>query len=432
MTSSLRREIRAIAFPAIISNITTPLLAMVDLAIVGHIGAAEYIGAIAVGGSMFNMLYWLFGFLRMGSSGMTAQAYGAGDRRTTDALLFRSLTAGLTAGAVILALGHPLAATILNFMDADGVTSSLARDYFLVAISGAPATLGSFALSGWFLGMQDSRTPMWMALLTNVVNIFTSLILVFGLGLRIEGVAAGSAVAQWCGFGFGIIVALKKYRPSRPTASTVFDMKGLRRFFSVNADIFLRTLCLVAVTVWFTRAGSRQGVEILAVNALLLQLFMFFSYFMDGFAFSGEALAGKYAGRRDSDTLRRLISELMKTGIALAITFGGIYALAGHDILALLTDDDTVLCVSRSYLPWAVIVPIAGTCAFIWDGILIGLTRTRLMLLSMASAMVIFFTIYHFTIQPLANHGLWLAFIAYLAVRGVAEWVLFRLYPSDF
>lgn len=426
--SNIRRDIAAIAIPAIISNITTPLLAMIDVAIVGHIGSAVYIGAVALGASMFNMLYWLFGFLRMGSSGLTAQAYGAGDKSRTDTLFFRALTVGVIIGVVLILLSVPVSSLILKFMDADHETLPLARSYFLIAITGAPATLGTYSLSGWFLGMQDSRSPMWMSLVTNVINIIMSLTLVFGLGMRIEGVAVGSATAQWVGFIFGLVIVFKSYRPRRPALADLFDFKELKRFFSINADIFLRTLCLVAVTLWFTRSGSVQGVDILAANALLLQLFMFVSYFLDGFAFSGEALAGKFLGGGDSVMLSRLIVSLMKIGFAMAVVFSVAYLLFGQEILGLLTDDAHVLDICRRYLWWAVAIPLAGVNAFVWDGILIGLTRTRLMLVSMVIASALFFGVYYISHSSLGNHGLWMAFIIYLSARGGVEYLLYKHY----
>ena len=428
--SRIRREIGAIALPAIISNITTPLLAMVDVAIVGHIGSAVYIAAVAIGSSIFNMLYWLFGFLRMGASGMTAQAYGAADNRLIATILHRSLAVGLLIGLLLIAISSPVCSLMLGFMDADAETIPAARSYFLIAISGAPATLGSYALSGWFIGMQDSRSPMWMSLVTNVVNIIVSLTAVFGFGMRIEGIAVGSAVAQWTGFIFGLIVALRRYRPARPDFGAIVEWSGLKRFFSVNADIFLRTLCLVAVTVWFTRSGSVQGTEILAANTLLLQLFLFFSYFMDGFAFSGEALAGKYLGQGDRSSLARLISALTRIGVVMALAFGAVYFIFGPEILSLLTDDTKVLGISNSYLLWAVAVPLAGTYAFIWDGLLIGLTRTRLMLLSMLVATAVFFSVCAVARPVMGNHGLWLAFVIYLAIRGIVERLLYRFRPT--
>lgn len=427
---SHRGEIYAIALPAIVSNITTPLLSMADMAIAGHIGAAQYIGAIALGGSMFNMLYWIFGFLRMGSSGTTAQAYGAKDRRKADTILHRATATGLVAGAVIMALSGPIATVMLKFLEADAATAAEARTYFMTAVTGAPATLATFALTGWFLGMQDSKTPMWIAILTNIVNIAASVALVFGAGMKIEGVAIGSSVAQWSGLIVGLAAARRKFGPQWPGVGALCELKEVKRFFVINSDIFLRTLCLVSVTLWFTRSGSARGVDILAANALLLQLFMFFSYFMDGFGFAGEALAGKYKGMADTASLKRLITDLTRTAIRIAVAFTVIYLIGGKAIVALLTDDSTVREVCGHYLLWAAAIPLAGAPAFIWDGILIGLTHTRIMLAGMGLAAATFFAVYFAATPAMGNHGLWLAFVCFLLVRGLAETGIYRAYTK--
>ncbi|MDE5553645.1 MAG: MATE family efflux transporter, partial [Muribaculaceae bacterium] len=257
-------------------------------------------------------------------------------------------------------------------------------------------------------------------------NIAASLTLVFAFSMRIEGVAIGSAIAQWCGFIYGLLYAVFHYHPRLPRLKRLMDLTEIKRFFSVNTDIFLRTVCLVAVTLWFTRAGASQGVDILAANALLLQLFMFFSYFMDGFAFAGEALAGKFHGAGERQSLTDLIKRLSKIGVALAISFSLVYMLFGDDILSILTDDSAVLNVCSQYRWWAIAIPVAGTMAFVWDGILIGLTRTRIMLLSMIISSALFFGLYFVTRPFLANHGLWLSFIIYLASRGMFELILYK------
>ncbi len=420
------REIRAIALPAIVSNITTPILGLVDVAVTGHIGAAVYIGAIALGGTVFNILYWLFNFLRMGTSGPTAQAYGAGDTKAVALILWRSLAVAVIIGIGLLCIGAPCGKYVLAFMDADDATQALASHYFAICIFGAPAVMISYALTGWFIGMQNSRAPMWIAIATNIVNIVLSISLVFGFGFRIEGVAAGTTVAQWFGAVLGLIIVFRKYKPALPPASEIFRRKQLLAFFRINTDIFFRTACLVAVTLWFTHAGASQSVDILAANALLLQLFMLFSFFMDGFAFAGEALAGKYYGSGDSLSLRSLIRSLVLIGIIFASIFAVLYASLGEVFMGLLADDPHVVAVANRYLPWAVAVPACGFLAFIWDGILIGLTRTRAMLCSMAVAMLLFFIIYFIFTPMLANDALWLAFCAYLAARGVAESLFFR------
>lgn len=421
-----RREIFAIAIPAIVSNITTPILGLVDVAVTGHIGAAVYIGAIAVGGSMFNMLYWLCNFLRMGTSGLTAQAYGAADTTAQARILYRALLVGLAMGLLIFALQAPLADVILRFMDADDATQALARRYFGICVWAAPAVTATLGISGWLLGMQNSRATMVIAISTNIVNVGLSVGLVFGAGWKIEGVATGTMVAQWFGALLGIGIIMWKYRPAFPGLRSIFESEALKGFFRINSDIMLRTACLVAVTMWFTHAGAVQSTEILAANALLLQLFMLFSYFMDGFAFSGEALAGKYHGSRNTSALNTLITDILRIGLWCALIFAALYGLLGEAFLSVLAEDRSVVATASTYLPWAAAIPLCGFLAFAWDGVLIGLTRTRIMLAAMGLAMIAFFALYFALYHRWGNHALWLAFDVYLLVRGAAEWIIYR------
>lgn len=415
----LLRQILALSLPSIVTNITTPLLAMTDVAIAGHLGSAVYIAAIAVGGSMFNMLYWLFGFLRMGSSGLTAQAFGADDRRGADTVLWRSLSVALCIGLGMIALQRPLSAFLLSVMEVEGGSRMLAESYFRILVWGAPASLGLFSLTGWFLGMQNSRVPMWIAVLMNVVNIGASLSLVYGAGMGINGLATGTLIAQWAGFGVAMTVCAVRYRPSLRLICCLSGGGGLGRYFRVNSDIFLRTLCLVAVTLWFTRAGAVQGDVMLAVNALLMQLFTLFSFFMDGFAFAGEALCGRMVGAGDRAGFSRAVRMLFRVSGVLALIFTAVYVGAGDSILRLLSSDADVLDAAGDYLPWAVTIPLAGFVAFTADGVFIGATATRQMLVSMGVATAVFFAVYLLCGPTLNNHGVWLAFIAYLLTRGV-------------
>lgn len=427
MKPGINRLILALALPAIVTNITTPLLSLVDVAITGHMGGAAYIGAIAVGGSMFNMLYWLFGFLRMGTSGLTAQAFGAADGDASGRLLFQSLLVALAGGLLLCAVSVPVCEAALRFMEVGGVTQSLARSYFMLLIWGAPAVLANFAISGWLLGMQNSAATMWISLVINLVNIGASCALVYLAGMGIEGVAAGTLIAQWTGCLLGLAIIFRRYHPPVPALRRLVSGGDLRRFFSVNADIFLRTLCLVAVTVWFTRAGSRQGSEMLAVNALLMQFFTLFSYFMDGFAFAGEALTGRYIGARDPASLRRSVRALLLWGGAMAALFTLLYTAGGELLLRLLSDDLGVITAARDFMPWVLTIPAAGFMAFTYDGIFVGATATRSMLLSMAVASALFFIVCSIALPRMGNHGLWLAFILYLAARGA---VLALLHPK--
>lgn len=420
-----------LAWPAIAVNITTPLLGLVDVAIVGHIGSAVFIGAIAVGGTMFSMLYWLFGFLRMGTSGVTAQAYGARDTDNIRGALERSLLLALLAGILLICLAEPLGDVVLKFIDADDSAQTLARMYFNIVIFGAPAVMTTYALSGWFLGMQDSRPILWMSLTANILNIIVSLVLVFVFRLQLAGVAAGTMSAQWAGAFIGLAIVIRKLRKDVPSpVSTlrrrIFMRGEMGRVFRINSDIFLRTLCLVSVTVWFTHAGAQQGVDTLAANALMMQLFLLFSYFMDGFAFAGEALAGRFCGEHNASALNDMISRLFRIGFILAAICTVVYFIFGNGIFAILTDDKATLRLAAHYRLWIAAVPLAGFASFLWDGIYIGLTRTRLMLLTMAVSTAVFFILWFTLADTYANHALWLAFITYLLSRGLLQTFLYR------
>ena len=417
-SASLNRSILALALPAIVANITTPLLSLVDIAIVGHLGSAAFVAAIAVGGSLFNMVYWLFGFLRFGTSGLTAQAYGRGDLYNQRLTALRSMAIALAAGLLLILLQWPIGRLALALMDPDPPTRALALTYFSILIYGAPAVLLQYSLTGWFVGRQDTRSPMIVSLVVNVVNIGASLLLVYVAGLDIRGVALGTLIAQWTGCLLALAMG-RRLLMSCLSPSAGFTPGSIGDFFRINANIFLRTLCLIAVTVWFTRAGAAQGAVMLAVNTLLLQLFTLFSYFMDGFAFAAEALCGKYFGAGDSAGLRRCLRRFMLWGGAVAIFFTALYALGGDALLRLLTDDLAVLDASRPYRLWAVAIPLAGFMAFTWDGIVIGLTQTRLMLWSMALATILYFALWTLLAPALGNHALWLAFLAYLLARGL-------------
>lgn len=416
------KEILKIAVPSILSNITVPLLSLVDMAIVGHLGSAAYIGAIAIGGTVFNMIYWIFAFLRMGTSGMTSQAYGSGNRKEMKNHLYRSLTTSAGVSLALLLLQAPVLHLALLIMTPTPAVADLASSYFRICIWGAPAVLGLYSLTGWFLGLQNARYPLYVAVFQNLVNIGASLFFVFVLHTNVEGVATGTLIAQYCGLLLSLFLGYRMHR--RTGLDFTFSIREvlcrteLKRFFTVNRDIFLRTLCLVCVTMYFTSAGSRQGETILAVNALLMQYFTLYSYFLDGFAFAGEALAGKYFGAGNREGLARTVRGLFLWGGGVAFCFTLFYATCGSGFMQLLTDETGVICTARPYLPWVAAIPFAGLAAFIWDGIFIGLTATRQMLASMFCATVTFFLAYHLLFSVWHNHALWLAFLLYLSMRG--------------
>ena len=426
--TQINRKILHIALPAIVSNITVPLLGLVDVSIVGHLGDTAYIGAIAVGGMIFNVMYWLFGFLRMGTSGITSQSYGRRDLPEVVRLLVRSLGMGWAVAFLMILLQVPLRDFALFIMEPTESIRHYAELYFNILIWGAPATLGLYSFTGWFIGMQNSRLPMAIAITQNVVNIVASLVLVFCLGLKVEGVALGTLVAQYAGlfiaFGawFSVYGRLRKYF----CRIDLFSWSQMKGFLSVNRDIFLRTLCLISVMLFFTSAGSWQGETILAVNTLLMQFYMIFSYIMDGFAYAGEAISGKYYGAGNKVGLSAAVRHLFGWGAVMTVAFTLLYIIGGNAFLSLLTDDKIVIAAAGSYFYWAALIPLAGVAAFIWDGIYIGCTKTRGMLISMFFSAITFFAVYYSLRQSMGNHGLWLAFIMYMAMRGFMQTLIWK------
>ncbi len=422
----MHRQILRLALPNIVTNITVPLLGMVDLAIVGRLGDTKYIGAIAIATMIFSMIYWLFGFLRMGTSGFTAQAYGAGDIKEAADILLRSLLVGLSAALCLIVLQQPIIDLAMSIVSGSEELKAIARRYFFVNIWGAPALLSMYSFKGWFIGMQNSNIPMLIAIVINVVNICLSYIFVFILRLDIEGVALGTVIAQYVGLGMAVWFFIARYhyvvKLINVAQSIVWD--EMKRFFRVNFDIFLRTICLIAVFSFFPIAGSRFGDDTLAINTLLMQFFTLFSYIMDGFAYAGEALTGRFIGAADRVSLRRSIRVNFMLGIGLTLIFTLIYSFGGEYLLRILTDKQRIIDLSAQYYLWVLLVPIAGFSAFLWDGIFIGATASRAMLYAIAVATALFFVIYISFVSILGNNALWLALIVFLAARGLGQTLL--------
>ena len=419
----MNRRILHLAIPSIVSNITVPLLGLVDVTIVGHLGATAYIGAIAVGGLLFNILYWNFGFLRMGTSGLTSQAYGRKDKDAEIRVLVQAVSVGLFSALAMLILQYPIERLAFRLLDTSAEVEQYAVTYFRICIWGAPAVLAQYGYTGWFIGMQNSRYPMYIAIVMNVINIVCSSCFVFLFGMKVEGVALGTVVAQYSGVMMAWWLWFYNYKElrGRITFRGSLQLMAMRRFFAVNRDIFLRTLCLIGVTTFFTSTGARQGDVILAVNTLLMQLFTLFSYIMDGFAYAGEALSGRYVGACNLVQLKRAVKALFGWGVGLSLVFTLLYGIGGENFLGLLTNDTVVIETAGHYFYWVLAIPLAGFAAFLWDGILIGATATRFMLWAMLVASGSFFVIYYCFSGATNNHMLWLAFLVYLALRGVMQ-----------
>ncbi|WP_270581709.1 MATE family efflux transporter [Butyricimonas virosa] len=424
----MNRRILHLAIPSIVSNITVPLLGLVDVTIVGHLGATAYIGAIAVGGLLFNILYWNFGFLRMGTSGLTSQAYGRKDKEAEIRVLVQAVSVGLFSALAMLILQYPIELLAFRLLDTSAEVEQYAVTYFRICIWGAPAVLAQYSFTGWFIGMQNSRYPMYIAIVMNVINIVCSSCFVFLFKMKVEGVALGTVVAQYSGVMMALGFWYYNYKElrGRITFKGSLQLIAMRRFFAVNRDIFLRTLCLIGVTTFFTSTGARQGDVILAVNTLLMQLFTLFSYIMDGFAYAGEALSGRYVGACNLVQLKRAVKALFCWGVVLSLVFTLLYGIGGENFLGLLTNDTVVIETAGRYFYWVLAIPLAGFAAFLWDGILIGATATRFMLWAMLVASGSFFVIYYCFSGATNNHTLWLAFLVYLALRGIMQTIWSR------
>lgn len=456
--SQQSKEILHLAVPSIVSNITVPLLGLVDLTIVGHMGSETYIAAIAVGSMLFNILYWTMGFLRMGTSGRTSQALG---RKDYAALRHEFRHALLTSSSIalgLIVLQRLVRWLAITIMGPSAVVTPLVYTYFDILIWGAPAMLGIYGLTGWSVGMQSTKIPMTVAIFQNVVNIVASLTFVYVCGMKISGVALGTLVAQWSGFLLCLWLVNKKRRSlpkvtlsSSPVGGSfavghdggdsfekfAVGPDGLTKPIDhqvrkhTDLDIFLRTLCLIVVNLFFTSSGARQGDMMLAVNTLLMTFYTLFSYVMDGFAFAAEALCGKLYGAKDYDGLHREIRAIFRWGVVMTVLFTVVYVVGGRPFLGLITSDQGVIAAAMSFYFWACLIPLCGVAAFLYDGIFIGLTATRGMLLSAFTATVSFFAIFitgaAIVGQGAAvNHFLWLAFLIYMSMRGVMQYFILQ------
>ena len=423
----LNKEILRLSIPAIISNITVPILGLSDTTISGHLGSELYIGAIAVGTMMFNVVFWLFGFLRMGTTGLTAQAYGARDNDECRKLLVRACALGLIIGVVILLLHIPIRWLLLLLISPEGQVADYAADYFNICIWGAPALLFNMAVMGWFLGVQNTVVPMIISVSVNIVNIILSLCFVFLFDMGFEGVAYGTMISNWVGVGIAILYVLKFYEWRFPKIcrTDILQLSDMGRFFKINTDIMFRSACIMAVSLTVTSIGAQLGALTLAANAIIMQFFILFSYFMDGFAFAAEALSGKFVGARDLHNLKRVINRLLLWALGVASVFTIIYIGGYKFIVSFITNEENVIATVDKYSLWLKLIPLVTVAAFIYDGIYIGLTATRQMLIATflsAMAFLLICFIHPFggnLIDLPQNHTLWIAFLTYLLLRGV-------------
>ena len=419
----MNRSILKLAIPNIISNITIPLLGLVDMILMGHLGSATYIGAIALGGTIFSVLYSFFSFLRAGTTGFTAQALGSSDRTETIYSLYRSLCIGIPIIIFILALQVPIAHLSTLLLDGSDEVKALAISYFYIRIWAAPANILLYCLNGWFVGMQNTKIPMFIAILINVMNIIFSIFFVLILKQNVTGVALGTVIAQYCGLTLALILLIKNYKSYfiKIDRKTLFDFNKIRRFFKVNTDLMIRSFLLIISIAFFTNQSAKLGDNILAVNMILLQSFYIFSYFTDGFAYAGEAMVGKFVGSKDRNNLVKVIRFLLVWGFSISIPFTILYAIFPSTFVKIISDTPDILLEVEPYYIYMIIIPLITFAAFIWDGIYIGATASKAIRNTMIiSTIFVFIPSWYILTPKFGNHGLWIAFLCFMIARGVA------------
>ena len=400
---AINREILRLAIPSILANITVPIVGMVDIAVSGHLSgaAAASIGGISIGSMLFDLLYWNFAFLRAGTGGLTAQAYGRGDMAACARTFFRGIALSLALAVFVLAIQVPFTKLAFLVIDCTPEVKELALQYYYIRIWAAPATLSLMTFRGWFIGMQDTVSSMWTDLVVNGVNIVASIVLALGVGgwsgLGFRGVAFGTLAAQYSGLAFAICAVLVKYRGKvfsgmglRDALSSL-DRSDLKGFFSLNADLLLRSFGFILIYIGFTIISARFGDLMLASSAIMMKLLMIFSFFTDGFAYAGQALTGKFIGARDYPAMRGSVKAVFNWSLGVAALFIGIYWALGVPLLRLMTSDAEVVQACRQFLPWLIAMPPLGCAAFTWDGIYEGATASRPIRDAMLAAALSFF-----------------------------------------
>lgn len=412
----------------ILSNVSVPLLGMVDTGVTGHLDDPAYLGAVAVGAALFGVLFTGVNFLRMGTTGIAAQRYGAGDADGLRTALGQAVIVALVIALVLIALQAPVGRLGIELLGPGPEVAAHARDYFSVRIWGAPATLVNYVLVGWFLGLQNARVPLIIVLVTNSVNIVLDLVLVVGLGMKVMGVAAASVAAETAGMATGlwfVAGALSRHGGSW-LPDRLLKLREYRAFFSINANLFVRTLALVGTLTFVTAQGARLGSLILAANAILMNLQHLLSFALDGFAHAAEALVGRAVGAGSREALEAAVRTSLKWSLYIAIVFALAFAAGGRGLIHLLTDLEEIREVALRYLPWLVASPLISVWSFLYDGVFVGATRAREMRnVMVASALLVFLPAWYL-LQPLGNNGLWLAFLLFMASRGIGMHLGYR------
>jgi MATE family multidrug resistance protein len=410
-----------IALPMILSNVSVPLLGMVDTGVTGHLDDHAYLGAVAVGSTIFGFLYTGVNFLRMGTTGIAAQCFGAGDAEGVRTSLGQALIVALAVALLLLILQGPIGDFALDLIGAGPAVTGFAREYFLIRIYSAPATLANFALIGWFIGLQNARIPLAIVLVTNITNIVLDFVLVLGLGMKVDGVAAATVVAEYTGLAvaLGFAGAELKRRGGAWDTRKLTAVGAYTGFLSINASLLVRTMSLMFTFAFVTAQGARQGGLILAANAILMNMQYLLSFALDGFAHAAEALVGKAVGAGSREALRRSVALTLRWSLYVAGGFCLLFLAGGPLLVGLLTDLPEVRQTTLRYLPWIVASPLVSVWSFLYDGVFVGATRAREMRDIMLVSTFAVFVPAWLVLQPLGNDGLWLSFLLFMASRGI-------------
>ena len=426
------RDMWRIAAPMILSNISVPLLGMVDTGVTGHLDSPTYLGAVAIGGTIFTFLYLGMNFLRMGTTGIAAQNYGAGDYDALRVSLGQALIVSFGIALLILLLQAPIGAVSLTLLGGDAETQAHAATYFYIRVWSAPGTLANYALIGWFLGLQNARVPLYVFLTINLTNIVLDLLFVIVLGMDVDGVALASVIAEYMGLVVGVAFAVRALRrhPGRWLAARLTKVSAYAAFFSVNANLFVRTMALMFTFAFVTAQGARLGPAILAANAVLMNFQNLTSLGLDGIAHAAEAMVGREVGRRDQRALQSTVALTLRWSLYFALGFTVVYIVAGPLIVRMLTDLPEVRETAMTFLPWLIASPLISVWCFLYDGVYVGMTRAREMRNIMVVSTFGVFLPAWFVTQGFGNHGLWFALMAFMAARGIGMHIGYRRGPQ--
>jgi MATE family multidrug resistance protein len=422
------RDVWRIAAPMILSNISVPLLGMVDTGVTGHLDSPVYLGAVAIGATIFGFLYTGMNFLRMGTTGIAAQRFGADDNDGLRVSLGQALLVSLLIALALLALQVPLGRIALELIGAEADVETYASQYFSIRIWSAPGTLANYVLIGWFLGLQNARVPLYIFLTVNLTNIVLDLLFVLQFGMKVDGVALASVIAEYAGVVVGLAFAARalRQRVGQWPLARLFNVRAYAAFFSVNANLFIRTMALMFAFAFVTAQGARLGGVILAANAVLMNLQNLTAFALDGFAHAAEALVGKAVGQQRRDVLERSVRLALKWSLIFAIGFCLLYVVIGPALIRLLTDLPEVRSASLQFLPWLIVSPLVSVWSFLYDGVYVGATRAREMRDIMVISTFVIFLPAWFLLQGWGNHGLWLAFTLFMASRGIGMHIWYR------